>query len=278
MARLYFTLFMGLVAVSLSFVLPVGAKIFGFDFGSADKAFVEREAGREKIADARAKYMVALRTTEGRELIKAVTRLAMLDYYEALMVPQDDRNGMIAIFDRCLSYVDKIANTDSVEYHYWKAGCIAGWAFADGSINALPKTKEIWSHLVRCWQLDPNYEGGGCYRMAGALLSDPRLPPYNPFGPARDCGKAKDYLEMALKSDASSNIDPAFSRATETGDYYFASHYFYAQSLECLGNDADARSVLDDVIGRGRDGDLPKGREPETRLEIERMKELRGRL
>jgi hypothetical protein len=249
---------------------------FSFDFTSADASFASRSQGVSKINESRTLYKKAL--TSGitdKEKTKAIFRLSRLAYYESLLDPTNNVK-MKDLFSDCLNYVELIAQTKSVEYYYVKAGCLGGWAFADGStLAALSKVNSMWENLKTCIAKDPSFDGGGCYRLTGALFGDDRLPGINPTGSvARDYDKSIQYSEISIRTGASSTMDSTYTKDTASGDYFYSAYYFYANALYRKNRKADAVSVLEDAVNRIESGDIPVGREPETKLELKQIKKL----
>lgn len=248
----------GLAVASVS----VSVSALAFDFGAADALFVQREQGPTKIAEARAAYATDLTNLNGAEKIYAVEQLARLDYYEGLILgEQGNKDARKAIYSRCLDTVESNISPAKVgptpQYYYWKASCLALWGNANGVSASLGRIPELLRLINDGLSTDTRYEGGGLYRLASAVyLKIPEI-----FGGGVD--KSFDYGTRALSSQAfPGSQDPA----TATGDYFFNVYEHRAQALAKKGRKAEAIALLKEAIERVDGGDLPVGREPETRL------------
>jgi len=65
---------------------------------------------------------------------------------------------------------------------------------------------------------------------------------------------------------SSSAFPGAQDQATSTGNYFFNVYDHRAQALAKKGRKAEAIALITEAIERIEAGDLPVGREPETRL------------
>jgi tetratricopeptide (TPR) repeat protein len=234
----------------------------GFDFGSADALFALREQGTARIAEARAAYTTALTNLSGPEKIYAVEQLARLDYYEGLLLgEQGSKDARKEIYNRCVETVEanlapaKVGPTP--QYFYWKGTCLALWGNANGVSASLGRIPELVKLINDGQSTDVRYEGGGFYRLGAAVyLKIPEI-----FGGGVD--KTFEFTTRALSSQPfPGSVDPA----TATGDYFFNVFDYRAQALAKKGRKAEAIALLKEAIERIDGGDLPVGREPETRL------------
>lgn len=246
----------GLVAASLSL------SVFAFDFGSADALFEQRELGASKIAQARLAYASDLTNLNGAEKIYAVEQLARLDYFEGLILGNNgNKDARKTIYQRCLDTLDAHISPVKVgptpQYYYWKASCLALWGNANGISASLGKIPELLRLINDGLALDTRYEGGGLFRLASAVyLKIPEI-----FGGGVD--KSLDFNNRALASDAfPDSKDPS----TSTGDYFYNVYDQRAQALAKKGRKAEAIALLSEAIERIDAGDMPFGREPETRM------------
>ncbi|MEY4064429.1 MAG: hypothetical protein RIR26_637 [Pseudomonadota bacterium] len=242
--------------------VTVSMSAIAFDFGAADALFSQREQGPAKIAEARAAYATGLTNLNGAEKIYAVEQLARLDYYEGLLLgDQGSKEARKTIYQRCIDTLDANIAPAKVgpnpPFFYWKASCLALWGNANGVSASLGKIPELLRLINDGIALETRYEGGGLYRLASAVyLKIPEI-----FGGGVD--KAFDYNNRALSSAAypgSQNPD------TATGNYFFNVYDQRAQALAKKGRKAEAVAVLQEALERIDAGDLPVGREPETRL------------
>jgi tetratricopeptide (TPR) repeat protein len=250
------------VACLAAAALSVSATALGFDFGTADALYAQREQGPAKIAEARAAYATGLTNLNGAEKIYAVEQLARLDYYEGLILgDQGNKDARKAIYNRCLDTIEANIAPAKVgpnpQYYYWKASCLALWGNANGVSASLGRIPELLRLINDGLTIDTRYEGGGLYRLGSAVyLKIPEI-----FGGGVD--KSFEYGTRALASQAfPGSQDPA----TATGDYFFNVYDHRAQALAKKGRKAEAVALLREAIERIDGGDLPVGREPETRL------------
>lgn len=248
------------IAVSASAILSLSAA--AFDFSSADSLFEQRELGAAKIAEARSAYNADLTNLNGAEKIYAVEQLARLDYFEGLILGNSgNKDARKTIYQRCLNTLDEHISPSKVgpnpQYYYWKASCLALWGNANGISASLGKIPELLKLINDGSSLDTRYEGGGLYRLASAVyLKIPEI-----FGGGTE--KALNFNNRALASEAyPDSKDPS----TATGDYFYNVYDQRAQALAKKGRKDEAIALLSEVLERIDAGDLPLGREPETRL------------
>lgn len=248
--------------VVASAVASVSVTAFAFDFGAADALFQQREQGPAKIAEARAAYATGLTNLNGAEKIYAVEQLARLDYYEGLILgDQGNKDVRKAIYNRCLDTLENNISPSKVgptpQYYYWKASCLALWGNANGVSASLGRIPELLRLINDGLTTDNRYEGGGVSRLASAVyLKIPEI-----FGGGVD--KSFEFSTRALSSQAFPGSE---SPETATGDYFFNVYDHRAQALAKKGRKAEAVALLKEAIERIDSGDLPVGREPETRL------------
>ena len=244
--------------------LIVSGYAFGFDFTASNALYRNRAAGPAAIAEARAAYESALPSLTGADYIYAVEQMTRLDYFAGSLFSEDGHAEERKVaYARCMSTADKLAPSTTVAsnpvYFYWKGSCLAQWAKANGILQSLFRSGELMDYLNRGEQVDPTYEGGGFYRVKGAVYA--KLPAINPFGPHRDIAQSKTLLERAIESPAythTSNPD------TETGHYHYNNYQYYAETLIIQGDRARARTVIQDALDNIDAGDVSPLREPET--------------
>jgi hypothetical protein len=249
------------VAVSTMSLAAGSNDAFAVDFSAADTAFAQRTDAASR-ASALKLYTDLLATTSGSEKLYAVEQIARLNYYVASLVPESDTDGRKKEFGTCLDTAELVNPTafgsDTPQYRYWKALCLASWAKANGVLKSLEKAGEIQGHLQKGIGLDPNYEGGGFYRVSSAVLLN--LPPL--FG--GDVQKAYDYSQKAIASPAySGSLNPD----TDTGNYFYLAYLYSAQIAEKREGKPQAKAIVEAALARINAGDLPVGREPETALQ-----------
>ncbi len=258
-------------------LFSVAGAAHAFDFSAADALYDQRENGPAAISTARQAYLDAVKSVSDTDLIYAVEQIARLDAYAALSIPKSKIAGRKPILEACLRDIELIKPHQGVSatphYYYWKAICQSLWSEADGIMSSLRLSKDVFAWLDAGRAVDATYEASGFDRIAGGLYL--RLPAVNPFGPAGSVEKALTHLEASLNSPAysgSKNPD------TESGDYHYTTHFYYAETLVKADRRDEARNFIDTAIDRIESGDLPVGREPETRLALIRLKDLRATL
>jgi len=255
----------------------------GYDFSAADGLYQKRADGNAAIDAAVTAYEGALGTELSFvELTYAVEQIARLYTYKSNFLPNSGE--IVAAGDSCLAAVEKL-NPQNVpatpQYYYWHATCRLFWARARGPIQSLTYAKTVDQIITEGGNLDPTYEGGGFSRLAGILYS--HLPRPNPFGaPHGDLDRALAEFRNSLDSASAyehplgaTYVDPE----TETGEYFYTTHYFYALALKKSGQVDQAKAFATKTIRdiEGTDGGpakLPKGREPETKIAITLLQQL----
>lgn len=253
--------------------LCASSSAFAFDFTEADGLFNRREEGINTINSARQAYIAAAPSVQGPELIYAIEQVARLDAYAALSIPKSQITSRKPILENCLRDVEKMSPSavgETPHYYYWKSICQSLWAEADGVMSSLRRAKDVFEWLDTGRAIDATYEAGGFDRIAGGLYL--RLPAINPFGPGGSVEKALSHLEASLNAPA---YGGSKTPDTDTGDYHFTTHYYYAETLIKAERRDEAITFIDQAIARIESGDLPVGREPETRLVLQRLKELK---
>jgi len=248
------------IVISVFAALSLSAT--ALDFSSADALFEQRELGAVKIAEARRAYTTDLTNLNGAEKVYAVEQLARLDYFEGLTLGNNgNKETRKAIYQRCLDTLDEHISPAKIgptpQYYYWKASCLALWGNANGISASLGKIPDLLRLINDGLQLDTRYEGGGLFRLASAVyLKIPEI-----FGGGVE--KSINFNNRALASEAfPDSKDPA----TATGDYFYNVYDQRAQALAKKGRKDEAIALLSEAIERVDAGDLPFGREPETRL------------
>ncbi len=125
-------------------------------------------------------------------------------------------------------------------------------------------------------RLDPTYEGGGFGRLEGIFYSN--LPDTNILGgPSRDWSRAFSGYNRSMQSDVAYD-DPKtpswMDEQTETGAYFYQTHFYYAHSLANHGDSAKACRLIKMALKKIDDGEIAKGRQAETSLAHQRLKIL----
>ncbi|HWZ48347.1 MAG TPA: tetratricopeptide repeat protein [Herbaspirillum sp.] len=171
-------------------------------------------------------------------------RWATINYQD----PEKDRESE---FNNLAGQAEQIAknNPGKAEPMIWQAIVLASEAKVEGGLGALSKVKQARDLLLAAEKIDPNALNGSVYTSLGSLYA--KVPGW-PIG-FGDSGKARAYLEMALKINPN-GID---------------SHYFYADFLNAKGEYSKAMDHLNQALAApprpGReDADAGRRKEVET--------------
>ena len=263
------------VITVLSAAFPgMGAK--AANFTDADQLFKRRAEGSSVISEARTHYLNQLPSANNDEFSYAVEQVARLDAYEGLKLIDTEPTQRQQIFSRCLTDLDNYKvqqRGPAAFFYYWKSVCLAQWARANGVLESLFRTNELFGYLDSGEAIDRTYEGGGFARIRGAALA--KLPPINPFGPRQDLNRSKQLLEASIASPAWGG---SHTPEWDTGDYYYSTYFYLAETLVAMNRQADALQVIDDATARIDAGDIPVAREPEELLSREYMRQLKERI
>lgn len=244
-------------------VACMGTAFASFDFSAADGLYAARENNFAKIHEARAAYAAALAgSPTAEDKIYAIEQMSKLDVYETTLVTDNNQIKQISL--ACYDNVTNIAPSavgSTPAYFYWRAACLAVWGRANGVLASLSRSSELVELIEAGNKVDSTYEGGGFYRLGAAVYS--KLPAINPLGPSGNMDLALKYIDLAIASPAYANaVDPE----TSTGDYFYNAYQFKAEILDKLHRKDEAIALLKQVIARLQAGDLPVGREAETRV------------
>lgn len=249
--------------------------VFAHDFTSADALYAHRGESQAAIDTARAAYESDLATLTGADYIYAIEQMTRLDYYVGSKLSDDGNEAARKVaYAKCMATVDKIQPgqnnvAPNPEYYYWKGSCLAQWAKANGILQSLVRSGELFDYLSKGEAIDPTYEGGGFWRVKGAVYA--KLPAFNPFGPRRDMAQSKLLLEKAIES-------PAYTHTrnpdTENGHFHYNNHQYYAETLIALGDRVKAKQVIQDALDNIDAGYVSPLREPETAQTHESLQKL----
>jgi hypothetical protein len=273
-----------LKGVLLALGLCASAPSFAYDFTAADTAYFARgsatAANRTVIAEAVKAYEAAVASGLGKEeQIYAVEQMARLYTFESFLGL--DSASIKAVGDKCLAAIEKINPSTSTvgenpHYYYWHAVCRMFWAKANGPLSSLSYAQAVIDLIETGEAIEPSYEGGGFERLTGIMFAN--LPAFNPtFGPVKD-------MPRALKAYADSvNSDEAYEDAieiawkdptTETGAYFYNTHYYWAKALNDDGQGEAAKALAKKAIADIDAGKASKSRAPETQVAKRQLQEL----
>jgi len=234
----------------------------GFDFGTADALFVQRENNLEKIAQARAIYRKAL-DAKVDDRVYAMQHIGTLAYYEGeLLTAEDNHKKRVEIFEQCLGDVKKISpdelGKEVPNYYLWKAACLALWGKSASSFSVAGRLDSLEKAMKKGLALDERFEGGGMHRLMGsvylkseALWWIPGLSRfYNPE-------KALKHIEVAIKM----------------GPQYYDAYLTKAEILKKLGRSDEGLKFLQTKKQEFEGKRLPAGLEPESKAILQKMSE-----
>ena len=248
-----------------------------FDFQEADSLFEKREQDTSSILRSRMLYEQALPSVSGHEYFYAVEQILRLDVYDALRIPDLKKTERQAPLERCLKAAEKLnpgqLKAENPHYYYWRTICTSYLVELLGTYEVFRKATQLFESAEKGLKIDDSYEGGGFHRILGCLYL--KIPSINPVGRAGNVHKAIEHFEKSLNSGAYRDSPHP---ETDQGDYHFSTHYYYASALLEAGRKSEAKGIVDSTIERIESEDLPKGREPEARLALKWMVELRAKI
>lgn len=260
------------VIISL-FVVMCSSAGLAVDFSAADALFQQRDNNLQAVRSAHTMYANLARGASGRDLIYAYEQMSRLRFYEGLSLPTRDERIATAL--NCVNEIEAIKsvnNVTPVAYYYWKALCLLSWGRYNeevDSIATIMRTGEMADLIEKGISTDAAYEGGGCYRLGAALYV--KLPPINFFGPSQDLDRAARYVDLAMSSAAhESELDPE----TATGDYFYKVYEAKARLQRAKRDIEGAKATIRTALARIHAGEIPVGREPETKLDEKDLNEL----
>lgn len=245
-----------------------------FDFTEADQMFAQRGESSALLERARTKYLSLLTQLSGDERAYAIEQVARLDALAGLKFMDSNPAERSRLFDRCLTDLDQFnPQTQGAKpfYYYWKSVCLAQWARANGILESLFRVDELLQYLDSGEAIDKTYEGGGFARIRGATYA--KLPPINPFGPRQDLNRSRLLLESSAASPA---YTQSHTPEWDTGDFYYSTYFYLAETLVAMGLQNEALNVINDATGRIDAGEVPPMREPEERLSYQYMIALKA--
>lgn len=257
----------------LGVVSLLGMSVFAADFGPADAAYRLRENNPGKIQESKGLYERILRDSSAgsHERLRAAEQLGRLAYYEGeLLADEKDSGTRLRIFDMCSEQMEQIAHIQdnghkTQTYYYWKSACVALYAksanlFQRGMVVGTLRTalNEGLQHYTG--PKGDEFEGGGMYRAAAAVFSNPG----GMFGnPLYDINRASDLIDRALK----------------VGPNYFNAHIVKAKVMKQQGKRTEALRLLQNAEERietmMEEGKLPVGLEPETKAQLKKIREAK---
>lgn len=259
------------------FVLMSSLVGFAVDFSAADAMFQQRANNLPAVRSAHAMYATLARSAKGSDLIYAYEQMSRLRFYEGLSLPTRDERIATAL--KCVNEVEGIRSVENVTpiaYYYWKALCLLSWGRYNEEVDPIGTVKrsgEMADLIEKGVALDPTYEGGGCYRLGAALYV--KLPAINFFGPSQDLNRASRYVDLAISSPAhDSELDPE----TATGDYFYKVYEAKARLQRAQRDTEGAKATIHSALARIQAGEIPLGREPETKLDEKDLNELLAEL
>lgn len=257
-------------------------------FAAADALYAQRENNHAKIEEARTAYLALLNAGDAStpQKIRAATQLGRLAVYQGEMLyPKTDKDNRKRVFRAgCWEPLEKISPAavgETAPYFYFKGVCLAYWGEAAGTIASLPYLPTLLNMIKKIDDADHpefrNFEGGGLYRLAAGVHSNPaaRDFPGGLYNPT----KAQAEIEAAL---ASPGVQDPVTQTTVSGADFYENHRGKGTVLVELGKTAEAKAAYDQgiaVVTEAIDNDnLPVGREPEARWALAKMQAEVGAL
>ena len=277
--------------VAAALVTPmVNTASFAGIFDRADELFFQRNKGYEASTQARKEYEKTLQknlTTEDK--VYAVVQMARLDIYRGSMIPSASQSQKEDALEACIDTIELIANTNSQEYHYNRLVCIGSRgkiASTLGRIKWANKMRIAQGPALESTKINGVYvggfESGGILRAMSALRGNRKaklLGLYN-------AQEALEFAQVALASEGS--VYRPFPDHMSGHDFY-ENFYYLAQAKVAVGIEdeklasvKEGKDVLVDTINTLSEleeaGELPKGREPETKHYKGLMQELQSNI
>ncbi len=204
------------------------------------------DAGQARAA--RARYE-ALLVTPGIPRTALLARLARVGFLLGELVPEDQRQ---ANYQKGLSYAELLLQEQpgAVEGHYWAALNLCGLAEVGGKLTGFKLLPRIIQELQRSLTLAESYDHAGAHRVLGRIYYEA---PGRPIS-VGDIQKSLQHLSAAVRL------------APETS----TNHLYLAETLIKLGETAQARQELQQVLSSTRAAVLPQNLE-EDRREARRL-------
>lgn len=178
---------------------------------------------------------------------EAAWKYARTAYWVGINSPEDERK---AIFEKGVEAAKQAIalKDDDPAGHYWLGVSYGKYGEAKGIFKSLSLVGPTKEEMNRVIQLDPNYEGGGAYRVLGRVYS--KLPSF--FG-----GDEKKAVENLLK-------------AIEIQPDRLTNHVFLAETYLKMDEKDKAKEELTFVL----EAPLTEELKPESQFEKARAKEL----
>lgn len=290
-----------LLKATLTVGLVVGSSTVAYSsddpWGDAQQLFEARAEGRQKIAQARAKYLNLLKgAVSSSDKIQAVSQLGRLALYEGeILLPKDDVEGRKAIFTQCFcaspkvtynplprpsceepGFVDAISpaklGSSHPAFHYFRAMCTAYFGEVAQPMEKLAYVSWLKEDIAAGQALDTRFEGGGILRIAAGVYLNPKAAVVQLYNPELSVSLATQALQSA-----------AYPGSSSSGAQYYENHAILADAFQQLDSDrpnngfkekaiAKTISALKEMDERIEFGDLPAGREPEFNWYYSRLK------
>lgn len=177
--------------IAASFSLSALASDSKFDL--ADELYAQREGNIEMTQAARQEYLKIAQSSEGADLVRAVTSAARILVYEGEgLTTADDVETRKSIFRQCFDDVTPLMSKESLgfespAYYYFTAACMAYYAEVSSTIENLKNFRRLNKILDSGLAIQGGdiFEGGGLKRVKAAVISNPKARPipggfYNP--------------------------------------------------------------------------------------------------
>ncbi len=264
-------------------LLSFEASAYRYNFRAANAAFDARENNRNNIADARRIYTDAVVDVgvDAEDRFFAAERLGRLALYEATYL-EKNRGKRLDIFADCLTAIETIKEIliergpglqarRSPQYYYWNAVCLGQIAKNTAAINLAGRLergkafkKAIDTALERAAEVQAiaEYEGGGVFRVAAGAYRK----------------KAANIIKMYNIEQAHDHVNVALG----LGPDHLSGVLIKAKILMALKQRGEVIELIQSAVERYDDmlddGQVPQGLELETKLVVDKLKEIRRTL
>ncbi|MGZ3699935.1 MAG: tetratricopeptide repeat protein, partial [Bdellovibrionota bacterium] len=179
-------------------------------------------------------------------------------YWQGVQVAGGDENNddKVPVFEKGYNVADQAVqlNGDYAEGYYLYAINLGRWGLAKGKTNALFKLKDLENHTDDALKHDTKAGKSG--------------ETYDGYGPDRTYGRMYNQLPFPMKDNSKSlsYLQKAYQGAPE----YACNVVYYAETLHDMGQDAKAKSILQQMLKSSpQDYGKKANRVPETIEEFE---------
>ena len=274
-------------------VLGLSQSLLANDLDTLDTEFDSTRAkaletnNPSMVKSLRDKYRSIAATATGKDKIRAAARMGRLYIFEGdILTPRSTPAARKAVFDECIEAMDVIKPGNGVgenqPYYYLKISCLSFMAEV-GSLKDKLAAKAYYGGskdlFFKGVKQGTEYQGGGIYRSAAGVMSNPLARLVGLYKPEQ----AVAYANTALESD------PHWLDTEElTGDLFCENYRYKLEALKVQGKTAEAMSTLQDALetfgivfngsGVEKIEFSPETLIPETKVCAQRLFNLRKKL